>query len=129
MSRVVHFDIGAGDPERAIRFYRGVFGWTFRHRDEPQDHWLVTTGPEDTPGIKGSLTPRPTAGGYVSTVAVPSVDDFADRVRAHGGAVIAPKTAVPGVGYLAYCKDTEENLFGIMQFDRSAGAADQSHAA
>jgi len=25
-ARVVHFDIGADDPERAIRFYSDVFG-------------------------------------------------------------------------------------------------------
>jgi len=129
MSRVAQFAIGAGDPERAITFYRGVFGWSFRKWDGPQDYWLVDTGSDDAPGIKGSLSRRQEPGGYISTVAVPSVDHFAERVRAYGGAVIAPKAAVPGVGYLAYCKDTEENLFGIMEFDRNAGVADQSHAA
>jgi predicted enzyme related to lactoylglutathione lyase len=28
--------------------------------------------------------------------------------------------AIPGVGYLAYCQDTEGNTFGIMQADPSA---------
>jgi uncharacterized protein len=28
--------------------------------------------------------------------------------------------AVPGVGYMAYCRDTEGNLFGIMQNDKNA---------
>ncbi len=27
MPRVVHFEIPADDPERAIEFYRQVFGW------------------------------------------------------------------------------------------------------
>ena len=27
MSRVIHFEIPAGDPERAANFYRKVFGW------------------------------------------------------------------------------------------------------
>jgi hypothetical protein len=27
---------------------------------------------------------------------------------------------VPGVGWLAYCKDTEGNIFGMMQADKSA---------
>ncbi len=31
-----------------------------------------------------------------------------------------PKTTLPGVGYLAYCQDTEGNVFGVMQEDRSA---------
>jgi uncharacterized protein len=38
----------------------------------------------------------------------------------HGGKVIVPKTAVPGVGYLIYCQDTESNVFGILQEARSA---------
>jgi predicted enzyme related to lactoylglutathione lyase len=28
---------------------------------------------------------------------------------------------VPGVGWLAYYKDTEGNIFGVMQDDRQAG--------
>jgi predicted enzyme related to lactoylglutathione lyase len=31
-----------------------------------------------------------------------------------------PKMAVPGVGWLAYAKDTEGNIFGIMQPDTVA---------
>ena len=27
MSRVVHFEIPADDPERAVEFYKKVFGW------------------------------------------------------------------------------------------------------
>jgi hypothetical protein len=27
---------------------------------------------------------------------------------------------IPGVGYFAYCQDTEGNTFGIMQEDKSA---------
>jgi predicted enzyme related to lactoylglutathione lyase len=28
--------------------------------------------------------------------------------------------AIPGVGYLIYCQDTESNVFGIMQGDTAA---------
>jgi hypothetical protein len=31
-----------------------------------------------------------------------------------------PKRAVPGQGYLAYCTDTEGNVFGVMEMDPSA---------
>ena len=27
MSRVVHFEMGVDDPERAVAFYETVFGW------------------------------------------------------------------------------------------------------
>jgi predicted enzyme related to lactoylglutathione lyase len=31
-----------------------------------------------------------------------------------------PKLAVPGQGYLAYCTDTEGNVFGVMEMDPTA---------
>ncbi len=37
-----------------------------------------------------------------------------------GGAVVLPKMAVPGVGWLAYFSDTEGNVFGMMEADESA---------
>jgi len=37
-----------------------------------------------------------------------------------GGKAVQKKMAVPGAGYMAYCADTEGNLFGIMEEDTSA---------
>jgi hypothetical protein len=48
------------------------------------------------------------------------VDDFTEKIEAAGGKIIAPKRAIPGVGYLARCKDTEGNTFGILEIDESA---------
>ena len=44
-----------------------------------------------------------------------------EHVLAAGGAITRPKDAVPGVGWLAYCTDTEGNPFGLMQADPNAG--------
>jgi predicted enzyme related to lactoylglutathione lyase len=41
-------------------------------------------------------------------------------VLQHGGALALPKMAVPGVGWFAQAKDTEGNIFGLMQMDSSA---------
>ena len=51
---------------------------------------------------------------------MPNVDEFAKRIEQAGGKVIMAKSTVPGVGYMAYCQDTEGNVFGIMQEDPSA---------
>jgi predicted enzyme related to lactoylglutathione lyase len=40
-----------------------------------------------------------------------------NRVVNAGGSIVEAKSVVPGVGYHAYCADTEGNLFGIMQQD------------
>lgn len=126
MPRVVHFEIHADDPERAVQFYKSVFGWDMQKWEGGPEYWLITTGPESEPGINGGLMRRtePIVGSgiiaYVCTMGVPSVDEFVARITANGGAIIAPKMAIPGIGWLAYCRDTEGNQFGIMQSDMSA---------
>jgi predicted enzyme related to lactoylglutathione lyase len=126
MPRVVHFEIHAEEPERAVRFYRAVFGWEISKWDGPQDYWLIKTGPDGTPGINGGLLRRhgPIDGqaviAYVCTMDVPALDDYLRKVAAHGGTEAMPRMAVPGVGWLAYAKDTEGNIFGMLQADPSA---------
>lgn len=121
MPRVVHFEINSDDPERAVKFYQKVFGWKIEKWNGPVDYWLVTTGLKDQPGINGGIMKRmnPQASTY-NTVDVPSVDEFTKRIVESGGKVVVPKMAVPGVGYMAYCADTEDNVFGIMQEDPKA---------
>jgi len=58
MPRVIHFEIHAGNPERAIKFYGEVLGWQFNKWDGPMPYWLVTTGPGGLPGINGGLIQR-----------------------------------------------------------------------
>ena len=55
MPRVVHFEIHAADPERAVNFYQTLFGWTFQKWEGPMDYWLIVTGPDDQRGINGGL--------------------------------------------------------------------------
>ncbi len=128
MSRVAHFEIHADDPARAITFYENVFGWQFSKWDGPQDYWMVKTGEPDQPGIDGGLMRRmggaPTDGqavnSYVCTIMTSAVDDDVNKAMTSGGSIALPKMAVPGIGWLAYIKDTEGNLFGVMQEDANA---------
>lgn len=120
MPRVVHFEISADDPARASRFYGSVFGWNIEKWGGPKDYWMVKTGAEEQPGINGGILKREGAVNTVNTIDVPSVDDFAARITAQGGKVVVPKMAIPSVGYLIYCQDTENNIFGIIESDESA---------
>ena len=58
MPKVIHFEIHAGDPKRAMTFYKAVFGWEFTAWDGPEDYWVIRTGPKDEPGIDGGLIRR-----------------------------------------------------------------------
>jgi len=126
MPRVVHFEIHAGDPQRAINFYEKLFGWTFQKWEGPMEYWMVITGPEGTPGINGGLLRRQgeidgqAVIAYVCTVDVADIDASIASAEANGGKLALPKMPIPGVGWLAYYKDTEGNIFGMMQADANA---------
>jgi predicted enzyme related to lactoylglutathione lyase len=127
MPRPIHFEIHADNTERAIAFYSRLFGWKFSQwADQP--YWLVKTGEAGTPGINGGLLPRRGPGpadmaavnAFVCTVDVSDLDAMVTRLVEAGGTIALPKMPIPTMGWLAYGKDTEGNLFGMMQMDAKA---------
>ncbi|MGE5437180.1 MAG: VOC family protein [Syntrophothermus sp.] len=120
MNRVVHFEIAAEQPERATKFYSDVFGWQINKWDGPMPYWLIKTG-EGSIGIDGAIfEQQENWGKIINTIEVQSVDNFLEKIKNAGGEMVTPKAAIPGVGYMSYCRDTEGNLFGIMQNDPNA---------
>jgi uncharacterized protein len=120
MPRIIHFEISADDPTRASVFYESVFGWRINKWEGPVDYWLVSADDSDQTSVNGAIRQRMRDETTVNTIDVPSIDEFTKRVIDAGGRVVVSKSVVPGVGYHAYCADTEGNLFGIMQQDPSA---------
>jgi uncharacterized protein len=121
MSRVIHFEIPAADPDRAAAFYGNVFGWKFDKWPGPMEYWMVTTGKEGEIGINGGMLKKPgLVAATTNTIGVDSVDSVTAAVVKAGGKQLMPKTPIPTVGYFAYCEDTEGNVFGLMQTDPNA---------
>jgi predicted enzyme related to lactoylglutathione lyase len=124
MSRVVHFEIPTTDVEASRDFYGSVFGWKFTKWEGPEDYWLITTGDAGTPGIDGGFynyQPGGPMSGTINTIDVTNLDEILASVQANGGEVLLPRMIVPGVGYLAYAKDPQGAVFGMMQADLKAG--------
>ena len=128
MNRVVHFEIHAKDLEKMQQFYSDVFGWTITNLGEQMGNYrMIVTGEntdgEKWPGINGGMTPRmgePAVSGqpvnaFVCTISVDNLDKYTDKVKEAGGTMALDKMDVPGVGWLAYGKDLEENIFGMLQ--------------
>jgi len=120
--RVIHFEIPAEDARRAVAFYEKAFGWKIgKYGGEGMDYYLATTGEDKEPGINGAISIKddthPTT---INTINVPSFEDAVKKIKAAGGEILGPKMTVPSVGYMTYCKDTEGNIFGIMQMDPKA---------
>jgi uncharacterized protein len=127
MSRVIHFEIQASEPQVLVDFYTALLGWSFK-KWEGSEYWLIETGPDDQPGINGGLLPRPNGApleaqavnAFVCTAQVASLDESLARAVELGAGVALPKMPVPGVGWLAYIKDPDGNLVGLLQPDEGA---------
>lgn len=120
MPRVVHFEFAAENPERAEKFFSGVFGWAFQKwSGEGMEYWLVNTGHSLDVGIDGGMVRKgtpPTA----FTIQVASLDRALEKIKKEGGSVTMPRAAIPGVGWFAKFQDTEGNEFGLMEPDMKA---------
>lgn len=119
MSRVVHFEFDVENPERAKKFYTDTFGWKIDKWDGPMDYWLIETGKEGSLGINGAFMKRSERENFknqtVNTIGVGSIDESLNAIVKNGGKILTPKQLIPGVGYFAYCLDTEGNAFGVIE--------------
>ena len=122
MARVVHFEVRCDNLDRAERFYSDAFGWSITHwENSPVDYRLISTGPEDEPGINGALISRAGASdsqggvGYVNTIQAEDLPQTEQRIEAAGGERIVAPALIPGVGTVAYFKDSEGNIFAALQ--------------
>ncbi len=128
MNRVVHFEVHARDMDKMQKFYETVFGWQIQDLGPQMGNYrMVTTGKDELgrawPGINGGMNPRmgpsPVGGepvnAFVCTIQVEDLDAFIGKVTSAGGSIAVPRMPIPGVGWLAYMKDPEGNIFGMMQ--------------
>ena len=119
MPKVVHFEIPADNPDRAVKFYTSAFGWKINKWSD-QAYWLIDAGAEKEPGINGAITTRESLKAVTNTIGVGSIEDARAKVRASGGKVTTEIVPIPGIGRFCYCQDTEGNSFGILQPDMPA---------
>lgn len=87
------------------------------------EYWMVMTAPanDPSPGINGGLHKRmcplsekaTDVTAFVCTMDVPSIEEYTEKVTAHGGSLVVPKFDIAGMAWQAYCKDTEGNIFGL----------------
>ena len=114
--RPIHFEILVDDARTAIDFYQSVFEWQIEDWEEGvEQNWLVTTGPEQVPGINGAIMNRHFSQAVINTVEVGSLELTLEKVQAAGGKKVHGPSEIPGVENHAYCADPEANLFGILQ--------------
>jgi uncharacterized protein len=128
MPTIVHFEIPSDNVERSKKFYSDLFGWNIEKvpaekLPEGVEYWGITTRDhEGNNAVNGGMMKRamPEQQGITNYIDVKSVEEYSAKVEKLGGKVKMPKMAVPSMGYLAVCSDTENNTFGLWQSDTSA---------
>ena len=121
MSGVVHFEIPAEDEARAREFYGAAFDWRLDVLPDLGYTNVVTTPVDEAtqtplePGaINGGLFERTSdLANPIITVDVDDIDTTLERIVELGGSVVQAKTAIPGLGYFGYFRDTEGNVLGL----------------
>jgi hypothetical protein len=114
MTRIVHFEIAAGDTAATVGFYSAVFGWpTYPSPFVPEYHMMDLGEPGGATGaVMGSK--------YCSQPAivwfeVASLDDTLAAVARAGGTQINEKQTLSGIGHLVYAADPTGTVFGLRQ--------------
>jgi uncharacterized protein len=120
MARVTHFEIPTDDTARSMAFYEKAFGWKY-NRFGNEDYWLAITGDDSEPGINGAIMKRKHPGQpLVNSIQVDDIRKSMKAIEENGGKIVVPMMTIPGVGYLSFFKDPDENIFGVMQEDSNA---------
>ena len=123
MNTVAYFEIQSSEPERDMKFYETVFGWSFT-RDEslPIQYYRI-----ETDNIRGGLLKRegpvPAMAGtnaFTCSMEVENFDQVSELIIEIGGRISMPKFAVPGKCWQGYFTDPDNNCFGIFQVDENA---------
>lgn len=118
---VVHFAVYCDDAERAMAFYRELFGWSFEPWGPP-GYWKIETN-TSVGATAGALSQRTGPRGegapnaFRCTIAVPDTDDVIARAEASGGRRASPTAHIPGVGKVAELEDPEGNLLCLMAYE------------
>jgi uncharacterized protein len=113
--KLVHFEIPAGDAERAKGFWSGVFGWEFGDSAMPGvEYYMVRTGEDQG----GAVMPSEGPFGLVVYFDTDDIDGSIAKVRENGGKA-DDKQPIPHVGWFTSCTDTEGNDFSLFQSDES----------
>jgi len=121
MSSIVHFDVPTEDVERAKKFYSALLGWKFESIPEMQYNLITTTNLDGSHGVGGGMGKRmEPSQRMMNYFGVPSIDAAMKQVTSLGGKVLTEKMAVPGMGFLANCMDTEGNTFGLWEENTQA---------
>jgi uncharacterized protein len=118
-------DTSEPDPEAAVDFYTGLFGWEFEDVMPPESegrYFLARLRGGDVAAVGSIPEAVPQVAMWNTYVWVDSADDTASEVRAAGGAVVMEPFDVMDAGRTAVLTDPEGAAFCAWQAKENKGA-------
>jgi predicted enzyme related to lactoylglutathione lyase len=118
-------DTSQPDPNAAVDFYRGVFGWDFEDvmpPGAPGSYFMARLHGGDVAAVGSNPDGAPPVAMWNTYVAVADADATAAKVRDAGGAVVSEPFDVMEFGRMAGFSDPEGAMFCVWQAKQHKGA-------
>jgi predicted enzyme related to lactoylglutathione lyase len=118
-------DTSQPDPEAAVSFYSGLFGWEFEDVMPPGSegkYFIARLRGGDVAAVGSIPEAAPPMAMWNTYVWVESADDSASKVRSAGGSVVMEPFDVMDAGRMAVFTDPEGAAFCVWQAKEHRGA-------
>jgi predicted enzyme related to lactoylglutathione lyase len=118
-------DTSQPDPQAAVDFYAGLFGWQFEDvmpPDAPGSYFIARIRGGDVAAVSGIPEGAPPTAMWNTYVWVDSADAAAAKVRDAGGRVVSEPFDVMGAGRMAVVADPEGAAFCVWEAKEHKGA-------
>jgi predicted enzyme related to lactoylglutathione lyase len=118
-------DTSQPDPEAAVDFYRGLFGWEFEDRMPPGlpgKYFVAQIRGGDVAAVGSLPEGAPAMAAWNTYIWVQSADEAAAKVLEAGGRTLMKPFDVTDAGRMAVFADPEGAAFSVWQAGRHKGA-------
>ncbi len=118
-------DTSQPDPEAAVTFYGGLFGWDFEDAmppDSPGRYFMARLGGGDVAAVGSQPEGAPPMAVWNTYIWVESADDAVSKVLDAGGRVLMDPFDIMDAGRMAVCTDPEGAAFCVWQAKQHRGA-------
>jgi len=113
------------DPDAAVAFYSGLFGWEFEDvmpPGSPGAYFIARIRGRDVAAVTGPSQEAPGTATWNTYIAVDSADDTAAKAREAGGEVLVAPFDVMDAGRMAVIADPEGAILSVWEARRHRGA-------
>ena len=118
-------DTAQPDPEAAVQFYGGLFGWEFEDQmpsDAPGNYFMARLHGLDVAAIGSHPNEAPGTPVWNTYIAVDNADDAATKIANAGGSTLAEPFDIFDAGRMGIFSDPSGAVFSVWQAKQHIGA-------